>query len=631
MMNADQLLKILNTDPFDPLVEHPHKIRNNKIAHAPKRPLPLNDDEKRLAVKNILRYVSAKYHKQLAQEFADELSEFGHIYAYRFMPSHQLNCLPINDIPARSRQAAAIILMILNNLDPVVAQFPQELVTYGGNGQVFSNWIQFRLMVPNYSTAELYDKYFALGVTQYGQMTAGSFCYIGSQGIVHGTTITVMNAGRKYLAVETLAGKVFVTAGLGGMSGAQAKASVINGCVGVIAEISEEALIKRHKQGWLDTYSTDLEKVIELIKEYKANKKAISIGYLGNRLAEEKELLVELGSDQTSCHNVFNGGYYPAGLSFEESNKLMTNDKPEFEKLVQKSLLRQINAIEKLTKKGLYFFDYGNAFLYECHRAGAKILAPNASDDKSFIYPSYFQDIMGDIFSMGFGPFRWVCASNLPEDLRLTDKIACEVLEELIADKNVDLDVKKQYTDNKNWIVAADKHKLVVGSQARILYSDQLGRIKIALAFNKAIKDGKLKGPVILSRDHHDVSGTDSPFRETSNITDGSAYCADMAVQNFVGDSFRGATWTSLHNGGGTGWGRVINGGFGLVLDGSDDADRCAQMMLTWDVSNGVARRSWSGNEFGRRTIIKTMEAVPDLRVTVPEVADEQLLNSLNI
>ncbi|KAI6207145.1 hypothetical protein M3Y94_00996500 [Aphelenchoides besseyi] len=674
-MDAKQLIRILETDPFDPLVELSDPVRCPKIAHAPKRNLPLSETEKKLAVSNILRYVPRKHHDELATEFAAELRDYGHIYAYRFMPQHQLNAIPIDQIPAQSQQAAAIILMILNNLDPSVAQFPQELVTYGGNGQVFSNWIQFRLvlryliqmtnkqtlslysghpmglfpshkraprlvitngmMIPSYSTKELYDKYFALGVTQYGQMTAGSFCYIGPQGIVHGTTITVMNAGRKYLDAESLAGKVFVTAGLGGMSGAQPKAAKISGCVGVIAEISEEALIKRHKQGWLDEYSRDLEQIISWIKEHREKKTAISIGYLGNivdlweRLVDEKELLVELGSDQTSCHNPFNGGYYPTGLTFDEANELMSKDQNEFKKRVQKSLIRQINAIEKLTKRGMHFWDYGNAFLVECQRAGANILAEDAQDDKTFKYPSYVEHIMGDIFSLGFGPFRWVCASNDPKDLQTTDQIAADVLEKLSNDKTVSDKIRQQYADNMRWIKEAEKHKLVVGTQARILYSDQIGRIEIALAFNQAIRDGKLKGPVVLSRDHHDVSGTDSPFRETANIKDGSAYTADMAIQNVIGDAFRGATWVSIHNGGGVGWGDVINGGFGFLLDGSEDGEKRAKLMLTWDVSNGVARRSWSGNANGRETILKTMELDPQLRVTIPEIVDDKTVEKL--
>ncbi|KAE9556505.1 hypothetical protein FO519_000199 [Halicephalobus sp. NKZ332] len=672
-MNVSHLL---NEKLFDPLVEYPHEQRKADIPHAPSRLLPLNKDERILAVKNALRYVPEQHQPLLAKEFAEELKTYGHIYAFRFMPKYHLKAVPIDSIPTKSRQAAAIILMILNNLDPAVAQFPQELVTYGGNGQVFSNWIQFRMtlkylsemteeqtlslysghpmglfpshrhaprvvitngmMIPNYSTKELYDKFFALGVTQYGQMTAGSYCYIGPQGIVHGTTITVMNAGRKYLNKESLAGVVFVTSGLGGMSGAQAKAAVIAGCVGVIAEICETALLKRHKQGWLDVYTSDLDKMVEYIKEYRQKKQKVSIGYLGNvvdlweRLAEEEEMLVELGSDQTSCHNPYNGGYYPVGLSFEEANNMMVKNPKEFEKRVKDSLRRQIIAIDKLASRGMYFWDYGNAFLLECQRAGASVLAPNAKDEKSFKYPSYMQDIMGDIFSLGFGPFRWVCTSGLDEDLSKTDKIAAAVITKLKNEITDDSGAKQQYTDNLRWIESAEEHQLVVGSKARILYSDQQGRVEIALAFNKAVRDGVLKAPVVISRDHHDVSGTDSPFRETSNITDGSAFTADMAVQNAIGDSFRGATWISLHNGGGVGWGDVINGGFGMVLDGTPDADYRAELMLNWDVANGVARRSWAGNDKGFVTIKRAMEKNPLLKVTLPNaVPDEVVENTI--
>ncbi|KAI6234548.1 Imidazolonepropionate hydrolase [Aphelenchoides fujianensis] len=662
-MNAEQLKKILQTDPFDPLIERADRPRDPSIAHAPKRNVPLNEAEKKLAVSNVLRYVPAETSPADGRRIRGRTARvWAHLRLTASCLRIQLNAIPIDEIPARSRQAAAMILMICNNLSPDVAQFPQELVTYGGNGQVFSNWIQFRLvlrylsemtdeqtlslysghplglfpshkraprvvitngmMIPNYSTKELYDKFFALNVTMYGQMTAG---YLG---IVHGTTITVMNAGRKYLSGE-MAGKVFVSAGLGGMSGAQPKAAKISGCIGVIAE------------------------------EHREKKSSISIGYLGNVVdlwsvashfllqtaglkgatGREKELLVELGSDQTSCHNPFAGGYYPAGLSFEEANELMASDQAEFKKRVQKSLIRQIEAIQKLTDRGMHFFDYGNAFLLECHRAGAKILAPNAQDDKSFVYPSYMQDIMGDIFSLGFGPFRWVCASNEPEDLQTTDRIASEVLNKLAEDESsaaipfnpghiLHEKTRQQYADNQRWIREAEKHKLVVGSQARILYSDQIGRIQIALAFNRAVREKKLKGPIVISRDHHDVSGTDSPFRETSNITDGSAYTADMAVQNVIGDAFRGATWVSLHNGGGVGWGDVMNGGFGLGAR-RIGADERARLMLTWDVANGVARRSWSGNEHGRRTILRTMELDERIKVTVPEVVDEKILEKL--
>ncbi|CAI5449018.1 unnamed protein product [Caenorhabditis angaria] len=667
------ILSQLFVDPFEKLFDFPTEQRAKNVAHAPKRPNNLTTSEKILAVRNILRYVPTKFHDVLAKEFAEELESFGHIYAFRFMPNFDLRAPKISEIPAKCQQAASIILMILNNLDPEVAQFPQELVTYGGNGQVFSNWIQFRLvlgylskmtmhqtlvlysghplglfpstpdsprmtitngmMIPSYSTKELYDKYFALGVTQYGQMTAGSFCYIGPQGIVHGTTITVLNAGRRQ-GLDNLAGKVFVTAGLGGMSGAQPKAAKIAGCIGVIAEISKTALLKRHEQGWLDVYSDDLDQIIYLIKEHRKLKSTISIGYLGNivdlweKLAEEEECLVELGSDQTSLHNPFLGGFYPVGLTFEESNIMMTQEPDKFKKLVQQSLLRQIKAIDKLAAKGMYFWDYGNAFLLECHRSGADLLKKDAQDDKSFRYPSYMQDIMGDIFSIGFGPFRWVCTSGKTEDLRETDQLACRIISELQTTEVPEY-VKQQYADNKKWIEEAEKNKLVVGSQARILYSDRAGRVALAKGFNDLVKNGKVSAPIVISRDHHDVSGTDSPFRETSNITDGSAFTADMAVQNCIGDSFRGATWISLHNGGGVGWGDVINGGFGLVLDGSEDAERRAQGMLNWDVPNGVARRSWSGNEKAREAIRRSQMQVEGMEVTMPYDADEQILNKL--
>ncbi|CAL2038722.1 unnamed protein product [Caenorhabditis brenneri] len=663
----------LFVDPFSPLLEDPTEQRAKNVAHAPKRPCNLTQTEKMLAVRNALRYIPKEHHALLAREFAEELSTYGHIYGYRFMPNFDLFAPPVSEIGAKCEKASAIIMMILNNLDKRVAQFPQELVTYGGNGQVFSNWIQFRLvlrylytmtdhqtlvlysghplglfpstpdsprmtvtngmMIPSYSTKELYDKYFALGVTQYGQMTAGSFCYIGPQGIVHGTTITVLNAGRR-MGLDSLAGKVFMTAGLGGMSGAQPKAAKIAGCIGVIAEISETALLKRHQQGWLDVYSKDLEEIVQWIKEYREKKQAISIGYLGNvvdlweRLAEEPECLVELGSDQTSLHNPFLGGFYPAGLTFEESNQMMTSDPVKFKKLVQDSLIRQIAAIDKIAAKGMYFWDYGNAFLLECHRAGANLLREDAQDDKSFRYPSYMQDIMGDIFSMGFGPFRWVCTSGKPEDLRLTDQTACKIIDEL-KETNVPEYVKQQYLDNKKWIEEAERNELVVGSQARILYSDRAGRIALAAAFNDLVKSGKVSAPIVISRDHHDVSGTDSPFRETSNVYDGSAFTADMAVQNCIGDSFRGATWVALHNGGGVGWGDVINGGFGLVLDGSSDAARRAEGMLNWDVPNGVARRSWSGNSKAQEAIRRAEQQVDGMKVTLPVEADEELLKTL--
>ncbi|KAK5968524.1 urocanate hydratase [Trichostrongylus colubriformis] len=659
---------------FDPLPAYPSKQRAVHVPHAPKRPCPLNRDEKILAVRNALRYIPKRHHDILSKEFAEELEKYGHIYAFRFMPNFDLKAPSLNEIPAKCQQAAAIIMMILNNLDPAVAQFPQELVTYGGNGQVFSNWIQFRLvllylsemnleqtlvmysghplglfpshrdaprvtitngmMIPNYSTKPLYDKYFALGVTQYGQMTAGSYCYIGPQGIVHGTTITILNAGRRYLGAENLKGKVFVTAGLGGMSGAQPKAATIAGCISVTAEVIPDALMKRHKQGWLDEYSNDLNEIIEMIRKYRKEQKTRSIGYLGNvvdlweRLAAEKELLVDLGSDQTSLHNPFLGGYYPAGISVDEANTMMTKDPERFKQLVQKSLLRQIAAIDKLSARGMHFWDYGNAFLVECQRAGADLRDPKSKDDKTFRYPSYMQDIMGDIFSMGFGPFRWVCTSQDPDDLAQTDRISCEVIDKLLKTKVPD-HVLQQYMDNKKWIEGAAENRLVVGSQARILYSDQEGRLALALAFNDAVRNGKVSAPIVIARDHHDVSGTDSPFRETSDISDGSAFTADMAVQNVIGDSFRGATWVSLHNGGGVGWGDVINGGFGLLLDGSEEAARRATSMLQWDVSNGVARRSWSGNRKAREAIQRTQTLNENMHVTIPNDADDQLLERL--
>jgi urocanate hydratase len=568
--------------------------------------------------------------------------------------------------------------MIMNNLDPRVAQIPQELVTYGGNGQVFSNWAQFWLvmhylstmtdeqtlamysghpmglfpshknaprvvitngmMIPNYSSKELYDKFFAQGVTMYGQMTAGSYCYIGPQGIVHGTTITVMNAGRKYLGVNDLKGKVFVTSGLGGMSGAQAKAAVIAGCVGVIAEVSEIALKKRHEQGWLMEWSDNLDKIVERVRKARREKTALSLGYLGNvvdlweRFVKESdqtgELLVELGSDQTSCHNPFNGGYYPAQLTFDEANKMMADRPEKFREVVQESLRRHLEAIDRLAKAGMHFWDYGNAFLLECRRAGANVDPPGLEESSSsikFKYPSYVQDIMGDVFSLGFGPFRWVCCSGDEKDLETTDRIAHETLERL-ARAAATNEVANQYADNIRWIVEAPKHRLVVGSQARILYCDERGRSEVSLAFNAAVGDGRLRGPVVITRDHHDVSGTDSPFRETSNIEDGSAFTADMAVQNFVGDSFRGATWVSLHNGGGVGWGEVINGGFGLVLDGSEEAAARAKSMLNWDVCNGVARRCWSGNPLARQAIQESMKTNPSLNVFLPNRVENETI-----
>ncbi|XP_077993367.1 urocanate hydratase-like [Glandiceps talaboti] len=661
--------------PLDELP--PRRPRDESVPHAPVRTHNLNQEQQRLALQNALRYFPSEMHDTLAPEFAEELRQYGHIYMYRFRPDIEMRARHISECPCQNRHAAAIMHMIMNNLDPRVAQFPQELVTYGGNGQVFSNWAQFRLtmhylsrmtedqtlvmysghpqglfpshsqaprviitngmVVPNYSSREDYDRMFALGVTMYGQMTAGSYCYIGPQGIVHGTTITVMNAGRQYLGVGDLSGKVFLTSGLGGMSGAQAKAAVISGCVGVIAEVSKEALMKRHKQGWLVEVTDNLDDLMRRIREAKRNKSPTSIGYHGNivdvweRLVSEYEstgeMLVELGSDQTSCHNPFNGGYYPVQLSFDEANEVMHTDPDRFKNLVQESLRRQVAAINKLSDNGLYFWDYGNAFLLEASRAGADVKKEGDTTGTRFRYPSYVQDIMGDIFSMGFGPFRWVCTSADSNDLATTDEIATTVLEDIIKE-GVPESTKQQYQDNIKWITQASQHDLVVGSQARILYSDQQGRVAIATAFNQAVHEGRLKAPVVISRDHHDVSGTDSPFRETSNIYDGSAFCADMAVQNVIGDSFRGATWVSLHNGGGVGWGEVINGGFGLVLDGTEQAGEKAKMMLGWDVSNGVTRRSWAGNTNAKETICRAMELNSKLKVTIPhQVQDDSLLD----
>ncbi|XP_054751082.2 urocanate hydratase-like [Lytechinus pictus] len=663
--------------PLDPLPQP--RPRDESVAHAPVRNTELNASETRLALQNALRYFPASLHETLAPEFAAELRNYGHIYMYRFLPQLEMRAYPIDEYPANTRQAAAIMLMIMNNLDPRVAQFPHELVTYGGNGQVFSNWAQFWLvmyylsqmseeqtlvmysghpsglfpshrdaprvvvtngmMVPNYSSRENYNRLFAMGVSMYGQMTAGSYSYIGPQGIVHGTTLTVLNAGRNHIGSSDLRGRVFVTSGLGGMSGAQAKAAVICGCVGVVAEVSKEALMKRYNQGWIMQVIDDVDALVQRIRQARNAQEAISIGYHGNivdvweRLVVEYEstgeLLADLGSDQTSCHNPFNGGYYPVQITFDEANDMMVSDPLRFKNLVQESLRRQISAINKLSSVGLYFFDYGNAFLLESSRAGADMQGETegACAGNRFKYPSYVQDIMGDIFSLGFGPFRWVCSSGDSNDLTMTDEIAANVLEDFI-NRGVPESTEQQYEDNIRWIKEAEKHKMVVGSQARILYSDQQGRIAIALAFNEAVRQGKLKGPVILSRDHHDVSGTDSPFRETSNIYDGSAFCADMAIQNVIGDSFRGATWVAIHNGGGVGWGEVINGGFGMVLDGTNEADRRAKKMLGWDVSNGVTRRSWAGNSKAKETICRAMEDDPNLKVTIPhEVQDPGLLD----
>lgn len=641
---------------------------DKKVSHAPVRKEILTKKEKRLALKNALRYFDKKHHEALAPEFADELEKYGRIYMYRFRPGYEITARSMEDFPHKSKQAAAIMLMLSNNLDNAVAQHPHELITYGGNGAVFQNWAQYRLcmqylaemtdeqtlvlysghpmglypshkdaprvvvtngmVIPNYSKPDDWEKFNALGVSQYGQMTAGSFMYIGPQGIVHGTTITVLNAGRKIQEGDAgLAGKMFVTSGLGGMSGAQAKAAVIAGAIGVVAEINPKAVEKRHSQGWVDEVYVDLDELLARIEKAKTDKEAVSLAYQGNVVDlwekfVEKDMYVELGSDQTSLHNPWAGGYYPAGMSLEESNEMMAKDPENFRKEVQKSLIRQVDAINKLTAKGMYFFDYGNAFLLESGRAGADIM----KEDGNFKYPSYVQDIMGPLcFDYGFGPFRWVCASSDPEDLRLTDKIAGDILEEMA--HTAPEEIKQQLQDNLRWIRAAEENKMVVGSQARILYADCEGRTRIAEAFNNAIKEGRVKAPIVLGRDHHDVSGTDSPYRETSNIYDGSSFTADMAIHNVIGDSFRGATWVSIHNGGGVGWGEVINGGFGMVLDGSEDADRRLKSMLHWDVNNGISRRSWARNEGAIFAIKRAMEAEPKLKVTLPNLADDELVD----
>ncbi|MBR7175799.1 MAG: urocanate hydratase [Bacteroidales bacterium] len=637
------------------------------VNHAPKRKDILTKEEKKLALRNALRYFPAKHHAVLAPEFAEELEKYGRIYMYRFRPSYKIYARPIEEYPAKSRQAAAIMLMIQNNLDHAVAQHPHELITYGGNGAVFQNWAQYRLvmqylanmteeqtlvmysghpmglfpshkdaprvivtngmMIPNYSKPDDWERFNAMGVTQYGQMTAGSYMYIGPQGIVHGTTITVLNASRKQGG--TPAGKLFITAGLGGMSGAQPKAGNIAGVVSITAEINPSATDKRHSQGWVDEVYSDLDELFAKVNEARENKVARSFAYQGNvvdlwEYAAEHNIQVDLGSDQTSLHNPFAGGYYPVGYSFEESKQMMAEQPEKFKDAVYASLRRHVAAVNKLTAKGMYFFDYGNAFLLESSRAGADIL--NA--DGKFRYPSYVQDIMGPMyFDYGFGPFRWVCTSGKEEDLAVTDEIACNVLEEIA--KNSPVEIQQQMRDNIQWIKGARANKLVVGSQARILYADCEGRTKIAAEFNKAIADGRLSAPVVLGRDHHDVSGTDSPFRETSNIYDGSSFTADMAIHNVIGDGFRGATWVSIHNGGGVGWGEVINGGFGMVLDGSDDADRRLHSMLHWDVNNGIARRSWARNEPAMFAIRRAMEVEPRLKVTMPNFADDELINNI--
>ena len=642
------------------------KAYDAEINHAPKRKDILTPEEKKLALRNALRYFPKELHEQLAPEFAEELRKYGRIYMYRYRPDYEMYARPIDEYPARSRQAAAIMLMIQNNLDPRVAQHPHELIIYGGNGAIFQNWAQYRLVmkylsemtdeqtlvmysghplglfpshknaprvvvtngmvIPNYSKPDDWERMNAMGVSQYGQMTAGSYMYIGPQGIVHGTTITVMNAARKVGGNNQ---KLFVTAGLGGMSGAQPKAGNIAGVVSVTAEINPKAAEKRFKQGWVDELHTDLDELIPAVRKAVEEKRVVSMAYVGNvvdlweRLADE-DIHVDLGSDQTSLHNPWAGGYYPAGLSFEESKQMMAEDPENFKKAVQASLRRQVEAINRLTQKGMYFFDYGNAFLLESGRAGADVMLPNGK----FRYPSYVQDIMGPMFfDYGFGPFRWVCTSGKEEDLATTDRLAAEVLEEIM--KTAPKEIQGQMADNIHWIREAGRNKLVVGSQARILYADCEGRTKIALAFNDAIRRGELSAPVVLGRDHHDVSGTDSPFRETSNIYDGSQFCADMAVQNVIGDAFRGATWVSIHNGGGVGWGEVINGGFGMVIDGSEDSERHIREMLLWDVNNGIARRSWARNEGSIEAIRREMERTPGLTVTLPNFVDDTIINSL--
>ena len=637
---------------------------DTNINHAPKRKDILTQEEKRLALRNALRYFPKHLHAQLAPEFSEELSKYGRIYMYRYRPSYEMKARPISEYPHKSEQAAAIMLMIQNNLDPKVAQHPHELIIYGGNGAIFQNWAQYRLtmkylsemtdeqtlvmysghpmglfpshktaprvvvtngmVIPNYSKPDDWERMNALGVSQYGQMTAGSYMYIGPQGIVHGTTITVLNAARR---VKTNNIPLFVTAGLGGMSGAQPKAGNIAGVVSVTAEINPLAAGKRYEQGWVDELHTNLDELIPAIRKAVDEKRVVSMAYVGNvvdlweRLVEE-DIHVDLGSDQTSLHNPWAGGYYPVGLTLEESKQMMAEEPDKFKEKVQASLRRHVAAINKLAEKGMYFFDYGNAFLLQASRANADILR----EDGKFRYPSYVQDIMGPLFfDYGFGPFRWVCTSCNPDDLATTDRLAAEVLEEMR--NHVTDDIRGQLEDNLHWIREAGKNHLVVGSQARILYADAEGRTKIALAFNDAIRKGEISAPVVLGRDHHDVSGTDSPFRETSNIYDGSQFCADMAVQNVIGDSFRGATWVSIHNGGGVGWGEVINGGFGMVIDGSEESDRKIREMLFWDVNNGIARRSWARNHGSIDAIKREMERTPNLQVTLPHLVDDDIIN----
>lgn len=653
-----------------PSVLPPKKEYDTTINHAPKRKEILTDEEKKLALRNALRYFDKEYHAELLPEFKEELEKYGRIYMYRFRPDYRMYARSIEEYPGKSLQARSIMVMIQNNLDYAVAQHPHELITYGGNGAVFSNWAQYLLtmkylsemtdeqtlvmysghpmglfpshkdaprvvvtngmMIPNYSKPDDWEKFNALGVTQYGQMTAGSYMYIGPQGIVHGTTITVLNGFRKI--GKSPKGNLFVTAGLGGMSGAQPKAGNIAGCITVCAEVNPKITQVRLDQKWIDEKITDLDELVARVRKAKENKEVVSLAYLGNivdvweKFAEE-DIHIDLGSDQTSLHNPWAGGYYPADISFEESNEMMANNPELFKEKVQETLRRHAKAINKHTAKGTYFFDYGNAFLLEASRAGADVMNPNPTLGREFKYPSYVQDIMGPMcFDYGFGPFRWVCASGKPEDLAKTDAIACEVLEEIM--KNSPKEIQQQMADNIQWIKGAQENKLVVGSQARILYADAEGRMKIAQAFNEAIERGEI-GPVVLGRDHHDVSGTDSPYRETSNIYDGSRFTADMAIHNVIGDSFRGATWVSIHNGGGVGWGEVMNGGFGMLLDGTLDASRRLKSMLFWDVNNGIARRSWARNEEAVFAIKRAMNVEPNLKVTLPNLVDDALLENV--
>tara|TARA_Y100001970_G_scaffold26096_2_gene31240 strand:- start:5335 stop:7338 length:2004 start_codon:yes stop_codon:yes gene_type:complete len=646
------------------------KSLDTNIPHAPRRPMVLDETEKRLAIKNALRYFPSEWHEELASDFLDELEQFGHIYMHRFRPNYPMFARHISDYSAETESAAAIMLMIQNNLDPDVAQYPHELVTYGTNGSVFQNWAQYLLtmkylsvikedqtlvmysghplgifpssndapmavvtngmVIPNYSSQDDYERMNALGVSQYGQMTAGSYMYIGPQGIVHGTTITILNAARKYLDLpnqDDLGGILYVTSGLGGMSGAQAKAAVIAGAVCIIAEVDPMAAKKRHSQGWLTELYDDLDELTSRARVAVANKEAVSIGYVGN-IVDLLEYLVkfnitpELASDQTSLHNPWLGGYMPAGISIDEARELLRTDTSLFKSEVQKSLRRHVSSINELCSRGTIFWDYGNAFLLESSRAGADVL----QEDGKFRYPSYVENIMGPMcFDYGFGPFRWVCTSGSDEDLKVTDQIAIDILHELSS--NCDNEIKTQYEDNIRWIVEADKHGLVVGSKSRILYADETGRRMIALEFNSAIADGRISAPIVLGRDHHDVGGTDSPYRETANIRDGSMFTADMAVHNFVGDSFRGATWTSLHNGGGVGWGEVINGGFGLFIDGTDDSSERITSMISWDVINGLARRSWARNSGAIRTVKNAVQTDEKLKITIPNLVDDDVLD----